>query len=211
MRRSPKGFGTIKKMNKKYLAKFPIGRRRSGCSGNFVTAYVTSSFTSKEKAQKWLDLKIHERSRGFLPIGGAHTFQEYADLVIPTGALTVSFRTATDYYRSLNKHVFKRFGRVLLSEIDSKTLDSFFDELSADYSESTVEAVRTSMSVVFRSALKEGHVSSNPVRETHKKGERTLDKCSDKSIRTGEIAIKSLQILFKSRYQETSVSISACS
>jgi hypothetical protein len=188
VKRSPKGFGTIKKMNNKYLAKFPIGRRRSGCSGNYETAYVTKSFTSKEKAQKWLDLKIHGRSRGFLPIGGAHTFQEYADLVIPTGALTVSFRTATDYYRCLNKHVFGRFGRVLLSEIDSKTLDSFFDELSVDYSESTVEAVRTSMSVVFRSALKEGHVSSNPVRETHKKRVRTSHKCSAKSTSCCKIA-----------------------
>jgi len=174
--RAPKGNGTIKKKGKKFLAKFPIGRRINEKTGEYVTAYESKTFATKTEAQRWLNKKIAAKENGQIAVGGKLTFRQFSDLILLHGVLHVSPRTADGYYRNLRKHVFPLFGKKFLTEIEPGELDMHFVELRKVYAASTVNAIRTAMSSVYKCALKQRRVTYNPVAHTLKARKGALDK-----------------------------------
>ena len=175
MTRAPKGNGTIKKKGTKFLAKFPIGRRINEKTGEYVTAYESKTFTTKTEAQRWLNKKIAAKENGQIAVGGKLTFRQFSELILLHGVLNISPRTADGYYRNLRKHVFPLFGKKFLTEIEPGELDMHFVELRKVYAASTVNAIRTAMSSVYKCALKQRRVTYNPVAHTLKARKGPLD------------------------------------
>jgi integrase len=176
MERGTRGNGTTKSKGNRYLAKFPIGRAPNKKSGRYETVYETKTFSTKTEAQRWLNKKIAARENGQVTIGGKQTFKQYSEQVLLNGVLRISPRTADGYYRNLRKHFYPIFGKRGLTDIEPSELDNFFSEMRKTKSASTVNALRTAISAIYKSALRQRCVTYNPVTHTLKAKKGPFDK-----------------------------------
>lgn len=68
--------------------------------------------------------------------------------------------------RSLLKQVRERFGDTLINEVTTKQCAEFFNEVRASGRQRTAQALRSTMKELFRDAIAEGLITSNPAAVT---------------------------------------------
>jgi len=89
--------------------------------------------------------------------------KKYRELKLPTKKGT----TQHGYDVNLRKHFVPFFGDMLLSDIDTETVQAFLNQKVADgYAFDTLKNLKWGLSAVFSAAVKFGYVKSNPVPST---------------------------------------------
>ncbi len=86
--------------------------------------------------------------------------KKYRELKLPTKKGT----TQAGYEINLRKHYVPFFGDMLLSDIDTETVQAFLNlKIAADYSFNTLKNLKWGLSSVFEEAVKYHYLKTNPV------------------------------------------------
>lgn len=123
------------------------------------------------------------------------TLQDYALWWLHTvKANHVRYSTATDYEDRLRRWVFPYMGRLKLSAIESRTIESWMAELAKkNYSTKTINGARTVLFGVLKHAYVTGQLSRNPVAATSPFRANRDEKTQVKTPWTKEEALKALE------------------
>ena len=136
------------------------GERRCKMLGRF-------SQMSKSEAEAVLSALLREinsgSARSTRPV---YTFEQYTnDVYLPFCRRTWKESTAGTSEQIIKVHLVSEFGKALLSAIRREALQDFLDEKALDLSESVVSHLRWFLNGIFKLALSDGLVLSNPAAE----------------------------------------------
>lgn len=122
------------------------------------------------------------------------TLQDYALWWLHTvKANHVRYSTATDYEDRLRRWVFPYMGRLKLSAIEARTVESWMAELAKkNYSTKTINGARTVLNGVLKHAYVTGQLSRNPVAATSPFRANRDEKTQVKQPWTKEEALQAL-------------------
>ena len=153
-------------------------RERYVCSDGSI--YHVNAHTEKEKKQKIAahEKKIHEvKAVGRRFSAGKNilieqVYEEWVD---------EKRKKASPQYKQLiktriEKHIIPTFGKMTFAEIDTDMIDEFFDDLTSKnikkgnsgneeplYSDGYIKKIKTDLNFLFKTAIKEKYISTNPI------------------------------------------------
>lgn len=140
----------------------PVRRRRRA-----VNLGLLSDVPTKRSAQhKLADILAEINDADYRPrttLTFSAFVKKYRELKLPTKKGT----TQAGYENNLRKHYIPFFGDMLLSDIDTETVQVFINlKIAAGYSYNTLKNQKWALSAVFEEAVKYHYIKTNPVPPT---------------------------------------------
>lgn len=178
--------------DQRFEVKITIGKDIHGKSIRKSFYSTISKADAKRQAEDW---KVNQKAASIAGINisnGSTTFEEWANIWLHSKKGTVKGNTYSESYeKPTQKYLIPYFGKATLTNILPMHIELFFNEMSAKFTQTTLNKFRICLNAIFETAIDNDKCFKNPVKRI--KPISTI-KSEEKQIYTREERDKIIEI-----------------